>query len=348
MRILIAEDDEALANFVRQGLEAERYTVDVFADGEQARAAASEIEYDVVILDLNLPKLDGVSVLRQLRLKRPSLPVLVLTQRTRVEDRVQCLDTGADDYVPKQLSSASLDILHIRQDLVDKIRAAALSRRLPAAGTFLKKPPRSTSQNRVTGSAVPAIVALGTSTGGPKALQEILPLLPRDLSVPVLIVQHMPAGFTAPFSQRLNSLCSVSVREATHHQPLQPGMVYIAPAGMHMTVQRPSDSRAFICLNPQPENCLHIPSVDIMMKSVAETFKNLAMGIIMTGMGSDGAEGMKAIQRYGGLTIGQDEPSCTVYGMPRACAELGLLTRVVPLNQIPAQILQATRYRKRA
>src|SRR6202163_4364123 len=124
MRILIAEDDEALARFVRQGFESEHYSVDVFPDGEQARTAATQFEYDVVILDLNLPKLDGVSVLRHLRSKKPSLPVLVLTQRTRVEDRVQCLDTGADDYIPKQMSSASLDILHIRQDLVNKVHAA--------------------------------------------------------------------------------------------------------------------------------------------------------------------------------------------------------------------------------
>ena len=349
MRILIAEDDEALARFVRQGLEGEHYAVDVFPDGEQARAAASESEYDLVILDLNLPKLDGVSVLRHLRLKKPSLPVLVLTQRTRVEDRVQCLDTGADDYVPKQLSSTSLDILHIRHDLVAKIRAAGLSRKPPAPGTFLKKSPRpSLPEFPETASNVPVVVAIGSSTGGPKALQEILPLLPHDLSVPVLVVQHMPAGFTAPFAQRLNTLCSVTVREAAHREPLLPGVVYIAPAGMHMTVERPPTSRALLCLDTHPENYLHIPSVDIMMKSVAETFRNLAMGIILTGMGCDGAEGMNSIHRHGGLTIGQDEASCVVYGMPRACAEMGTLTRVVPLLQIPAQILQATRYRKRA
>jgi two-component system chemotaxis response regulator CheB len=189
---------------------------------------------------------------------------------------------------------------------------------------------------------------LGTSTGGPKALQEILPLLPRDLSVPILIVQHMPRGFTAPFAQRLNGLCSVKVCEAAHQEPVQPGVVYIAPAGRHMTVQRPSDSVTLICLDTLPKNCLHMPSVDVLMKSVASSFGNSAMGVIMTGMGSDGADGMKAIHRAGGLTVGQDEASCIVYGMPRACAELGVLNRVVPLSQIPAQILQATNYRKRA
>ena len=349
MRILIAEDDEALARFVRQGLEAERYSVDVFSDGEQARNAATEFEYDVVILDLNLPKLDGVSVLRHLRSKKPSVPVLVLTQRTRVEDRVQCLDTGADDYVPKQLSSTSLDILHIRHDLITKIRAAAQSRKAHAVDVLARKPPQSQSESREgLPLTTPAIVALGTSTGGPKALQDILPLFPRDLSVPILIVQHMPAGFTAPFAQRLNTLCAVTVREAAHREPIQPGVVYIAPAGFHMSVERLSNSRSIVCLDTHPEDYLHIPSVNVLMNSVAATFKNLALGVIMTGMGSDGAEGMSAIHRQGGVTIGQDEATCTVYGMPRACAELGILTRVVPLSQIPAQILQATRYRRRA
>lgn len=349
MRILIAEDDEALARFVRQGLEDEHYSVDVFPDGEQARTAATEREYDVVILDLNLPKLDGVSVLRHLRSKKPSLPVLVLTQRTRVEDRVQCLDTGADDYVPKHLSSTSLDILHIRADLVAKIRAAAQSRK-PSPGDLLaRKPPQPHSESRNIGDhTAPAIVALGTSTGGPKALQEILPLFPRDLSVPILIVQHMPPGFTAPFAQRLNTLCSVTVREATHREAILPGVAYIAPSGLHMSVERVSHSRTVLCLDPHPEDYLHIPSVDVLMKSVADAYKNLALGVIMTGMGSDGAAGMQSIHRQGGLTIGQDEATCTVYGMPRACAELGILSRVVPLSQIPAQILNATHYRKRA
>jgi two-component system, chemotaxis family, protein-glutamate methylesterase/glutaminase len=350
MRILIAEDDEALARFVRQGLEGEHYSVDVLSDGEQARTAATEFEYDVVILDLNLPKLDGVSVLRHLRTKKPSVPVLVLTQRTRVEDRVQCLDTGADDYVPKQLSPTSLDIIHIRQDLVTKIRAAAQSLPSHSPLALARKPSQSCLSETPPRCALPtpAIVAIGISTGGPKALQEILPLFPRDLSVPIVIVQHMPLGFTAPFAQRLNTLCSVTVREASHRDRLQPGVVYIAPAGIHLKVERSSNTHAVLCLDPQPEDSLHKPSVDVMMNSVAEAFGNRALGIIMTGMGSDGAEGMNAIHRRGGFTIGQDESTCTVYGMPRACADLGVLTRIVPLSQIPTLILYATRYRRRA
>jgi len=347
MRILIAEDDAALAGFVRQGLVGEHYAVDVVEDGEQARAMGSEFDYDLVILDLNLPKLDGVSVLRHLRLKRPSLPVLVLTQRSRVEDRVQCLDTGADDYVPKQLSSTSLDISHIREDLVAKIKAAAESRRVRDGLNLQRKPPRTADPaTKKVAHGTAAIVALGISTGGPKALQEILPILPVDLPVPILIVQHMPAGFIAAFAERLNSLCALSICEACHGAVVQPGVVYLAPAGFQMTVDRLPDSRTLIFLSGKAENQVHVPSVDVMMQSVASAFHSRAMGIIMTGMGSDGARGMKAIHHEGGLTVGQDEPSCAVYGMPRVCAEMGILDRVVPLSQIPHEILQATHYRK--
>ena len=250
MRILIAEDDAALAGFVRQGLVGEHYAVDVVEDGEQARAMGTEFDYDLVILDLNLPKLDGVSVLRHLRLKRPSLPVLVLTQRSRVEDRVQCLDTGADDYVPKQLSTASLDISHIREDLVAKIKAAAESRRLRDGLNLQRKPPRTADlRTRKVAHGAPAVIAVGISTGGPKALQEILPTLPVDLPVPILIVQHMPAGFIAAFAKRLNNLCALSICEASHGAKVEPGVVYLAPAGFQMTLDRLADSRTLIALS---------------------------------------------------------------------------------------------------
>jgi two-component system chemotaxis response regulator CheB len=174
----------------------------------------------------------------------------------------------------------------------------------------------------------------------------MLPTLPADLPVPILIVQHMPAGFTAPFAKRLNSLCAVSVCEASHGEVVRPGVVYLAPAGFHMTVNCPGNSRISISLSGEAQNQVHVPSVDVMMQSVAFAFRSQAMGIIMTGMGSDGAQGMKAIHGAGGFTVGQDEPSSVVYGMPRVCAEMGILDRVVPLSQIPYEILQATHYRK--
>ena len=325
------------------------FVVGTACSGDEALEKIPHLNPDVVTLDVEMPGIDGLETLRCIRTRFPR-PVIMVSSATVEDAKItfDALGAGAFDYVPKQLSSTSLDIIHIRRDLIAKLKAAAEShRRYPL--TLERKPPRPASTFNWEGFSVnPAIIAIGTSTGGPQALQEILMQFPSDLGVPVLIVQHMPPGFTKPFAERLDTLCAVKVQEAAHHEPLRRGVVYIAPAGIHITIERTSNALSLICLTPQPEDSLHIPSVDVMMESVVSSFRNLTMGVILTGMGCDGARGMTAIRRAGGITIGQDESSCAVYGMPRACAELGILQTVVPLSQIPQQILQATRYRKRA
>lgn len=190
--------------------------------------------------------------------------------------------------------------------------------------------------------AVPAIVAIGVSTGGPTALEQILPLFPSDFPIPILIVQHMPSGFTAPFAERLNMICSITVREATQQQTLQPAVAYIAPAGSHMRVVHSiTRGEPILLLDFHRGNALHMPSIDLLMKSVAEVYRNRAIGVIMTGMGHDGANGIAAIYKEGGLTIGQNEATCAVYSMPRACAEAGVLTKITSLARIPAEIIRA-------
>lgn len=318
--------------------------------GSEALAKIAGLDPDVVTLDVEMPGMDGLQTLRSIMAESPR-PVIMVSAATEkdAEATFRALGCGAFDYVPKQLSPTSLDILHIREDLLAKIRAAAHSTHSHAISTLLRKSPQSvTPEVRGPDSNAPLIVALGTSTGGPKALQEILPAFPADLAVPILIVQHMPPGFTAPFAQRLNAACAIAVCEAEHGQPIRPGVAYVAPAGKHMTVKRSSKSQTAVCLDTQPEKCLHIPSVDILMKSVADAFGRQALGVILTGMGCDGAEGMQAIYRLGGTTIGQDQASCAVYGMPRACAELRVLTRILPLAEIAAHVLQVTGQRKRA
>jgi two-component system chemotaxis response regulator CheB len=200
-------------------------------------------------------------------------------------------------------------------------------------------------RSAATTAQVPSIIAIGTSTGGPKALQEVLSALPGNLSVPIIIVQHMPLGFTGPFAKRLDALCALEVHEAANGELVESGHVYVAPAGKHLTIRRRNTSEATVCLSVLPRNVLHIPSVDVMMSSVAEVFHASAMGIILTGMGGDGAQGMQAIFRGGGRTLGQDQASCVVYGMPRSCEELGVLSEVVALADIPSRILAAVRYR---
>jgi two-component system chemotaxis response regulator CheB len=224
---------------------------------------------------------------------------------------------------------------------------------------------------------VPRIIVLGTSTGGPQALQGLLPELPRDLPVAMIVVQHMPPGFTEPLAKRLDGLSRVKVCEARHGQAVLPGTVYIAPAGRQTTLfripttgnlaagnravrasvaneaarnshvthpQSINAHRISICLSDTPSDTPHKPSVDITMRSVAEVFGSLTLGIILTGMGTDGLQGMTAIRDAGGLTIGQDEASSVVYGMPRCCAEHGVLQEVVPLSEVSRHILEAVHY----
>jgi two-component system chemotaxis response regulator CheB len=266
-------------------------------------------------------------------------PVIMVSAATETDAEVTrtALSAGAFDYISKQLSSSSLEITHIRADLVTKIRSAG-----HALGNGRKHVRSVTASADAPNIATPAVVAIGLSTGGPKALEQILPRLPADFPVPILIVQHMPVGFTRSLAQRLNSISSITVREASHREVIHPGWAYIAPAGLHMhVVPRLSDSKPMITLDHRPKDAEHMPSVDVLMKCVAEVFTNRAVGVIMTGMGSDGVEGMAAIFHQGGLTLGQDQASCTVYGMPRACAERGVLARVVSLSDIPRRIVQA-------
>jgi two-component system, chemotaxis family, protein-glutamate methylesterase/glutaminase len=360
-RVLVVDDSAFMRTALTRMIASEAgfEVVGTAASGGEALEKIPLLDPDVVTLDVEMPGLDGLQTLRAIMNKfpRPVLMVSSITEKN-AEATFDALSAGAFDYIPKQMSASSLDILHIRAELITKLRAAAFSRKVRESKGRGRKPPQSSGfevhelevhgEERGGPTPVPAIVVMGTSTGGPKALQEILPLLPRDLPVPILIVQHMPPGFTAAFARRLDALCAVTVRQAAHRDRIRPATVYLAPAGMHMTVERANDLRSFIRLDPRPENCIHVPSVNILMKSVADSFKNSAMGVIMTGMGSDGAEGMMAIHRKGGFTVGQDELTCTVYGMPRVCAEMGSLNSIVPLSEIPAQILQATRYRKRA
>jgi two-component system chemotaxis response regulator CheB len=354
VRVLVVDDSAFMRTALSRMIASESgfEVVATARSGPDALEKIASLDPDVVTLDVEMPGIDGVETLRRImnQFPRPVIMVSAATERG-ADATFDALAAGAFDYIPKQLSPASLDIFHIRTDLVAKIQVAAQSRTSPH-DLHYRKPPQSASPEPQTRNfasppfpSTPAIVALGTSTGGPRALQQILPRLPGDLPIPILIVQHMPPGFTHPFAQRMDTLCSVKVREAIHGEVILPGVVYLAPSGLHMSIKRPASSGATICLNSIPKDSLHIPSVDVLMKSVAETYKNLAMGVIMTGMGSDGAEGMKAIHRQGGLTIGQDEASCTVYGMPRACAQLGVLTHVASLSEIPGQILQAARYR---
>ncbi len=351
IRVLVADDSAFMRTAITRMIDSDPVlrVLGGAQTGHEAIEKIKTLKPDVLTLDVEMPGMNGLDALRHI-MKYCPLPVIMVSSLTQegAEVTLEALDIGAFDYVPKQSSFVSLDIVKIRDDLIAKIKAAAESgTRRPM--TPVTAAPAATSRAIVTPAPkIPAtVVALGTSTGGPKALQEILPLFPGDLQVPVLVVQHMPVGFTGPFAKRLNGISRIKVQEAIQEEELQPGVVYIAPAGQHMTVYRRGTSRIALRLGRTPEGLLHMPSVDVMMSSVAEVFRSLTLGVIMTGMGADGVKGMIAIRQQGGFNVGQDEHSCTVYGMPRSAAEAGVLHRVVPLMQIPDQIMQLTHYRSK-
>jgi len=354
IQVLVADDNAFMRTAITRMIESDPdLRVGATAqNGPEALELAASLHPDVVTLDVKMPGLNGLEILKRLMEENP-LPVIMVSSETEegTETSLEALEAGAFDCVAKQKSVGSLDIVKIREELIAKIKAAAESgrrtRRPRAASKSSPPSPTPSSSLAKEPGIIATVVAVGTSTGGPKALQEMLPLLPADLPTGVLIVQHMPAGFTGPFARRLDKTCRMSVREASHQEPVKAGAIYIAPAGQHMTVTRRSSAQADIHLSTSPEGMLHVPSVDVMMLSVAQTFGAHAMGVIMTGMGADGVRGMQAIGQAGGLTVGQDEASCAVYGMPRSCAESGVLQRVVPLLGIPEQIMLATRYRPR-
>ncbi|TAK26888.1 MAG: chemotaxis response regulator protein-glutamate methylesterase [Chloroflexota bacterium] len=336
IRVLVVDDSAfmrvALARLLASdpGIE----VIDTAHTGTEAVKKVLELQPDVVTMDVEMPGMNGLAALREIMHKRPT-PVLMVSSLTTegAQATLEALELGAVDFIPKQLSQVSLDIVRIQPALVAKVRAAAAARpraiTRPASGAA---PARWTVRPDSRVKRLNAI-AIGSSTGGPKALQEVIPNLPARLSIPVLVVQHMPPTFTGPMADRLNRLSAVNVKEAVDGEPLISGTVYIAPGGWHLEVSK-QGALCYVKLSKTPAEVPHIPSVDVMMLSVARSYAGSVLGIILTGMGSDGLQGMTEIKRKGGVTIAQDEQTSCVYGMPQACVQKGVVDYILPLNQV--------------
>ncbi len=312
-------------------------------DGEEGYNLVKNKRPDVVTLDIEMPKVDGLTALERIMKDCPT-PVLMVSSLTveGAEATLKALELGAVDFIPKGMSYVNMDIVKIKEDLIAKVRAIAKKESLRETLRRL----RSITEDKKNGSAEAAVIqnkkiengynviGIGISTGGPLSLQKFLPNISPKVTKPILIVQHMPPMFTKSLAERLNSICKHEVKEAEDNETVKNGYIYIAPGGKHMTVYRKSSVENAIRISDQPSDTLHKPSVDVMLNSVADTYSNKTLSIIMTGMGRDGTEGVQKIKNLGGQCIAQDEASCVVYGMPKSIVDSGLADAVVPLEKI--------------
>ncbi|WP_017905097.1 protein-glutamate methylesterase/protein-glutamine glutaminase [Pseudomonas asplenii] len=307
---------------------------------------------DVLVLDVEMPRMDGISFLKKLMAERPT-PVVICSTLTEkgAATTMEALAAGAVAIVTKPQGNLRQFLVDATEELVTAIKAASqasLKRIAINAPTPATVPPKLTADAILPDNGAAAmtrtterIVALGTSTGGTQALEYVLTALPR-VCAGIVIVQHMPEKFTAAFAARLDSLCQIEVREARHGDRVVPGRALIAPGGRHMLLKR-SGAQYVVDIVDGPPVSRHKPSVDVLFRSVARSAGANATGIIMTGMGDDGARGLREMYDAGAYTLGQDEASCVVYGMPKEARKLDAVHREIPLEQIPAYILKGNR-----
>ena len=331
MRVLVVDDSAFMRKIITNMINSDPQLIVVGTafDGLDALKKISQLRPDVITLDVNMPRMDGLTTLKRIMKQHP-LPIIMLSAATQegAETTFTALKLGAVDYIPKPSGQISLDIEKVRNELVDKIKTAAQAK-------IVTHEPETCSPVRIKQKVKEKIITIGASTGGPPALEEILGQLPKN-TPPILIVQHMPSGFTHSFAKRLDRLCSFEIKEAEDGDTINQGQALIAPGGYHMTVTR--DWRIQLDCGPTEHGVR--PAVDPMMRTTAEIYGSETIGVILTGMGRDGASGMKAIKKRGGRTIAQDEATCTVFGMPKVAIQQGSIDKILPLSKIPKQILK--------
>jgi two-component system chemotaxis response regulator CheB len=340
-RVLVIDDSALMRKLISQMLEKDPSieVVGTAMDGEFGLKKIEELNPHVVTLDLEMPRMDGMETLRQI-MRKHRVPVIIVSSHSTegASSTFKALALGAFDFVAKPRDGASAQMADISNELIVKIKAAAKAQP-PRMNTSPSFAPMRVEKATHPPTAPPSkVVAIGISTGGPNALQEMLSRLPADFPGTLLIVQHMPEGFTEMFARRLNECCGIQVKEAQSGDMLQAGRALICPGNRHMRVRRMPLGDVVLLSDEERVNG-HRPSVDVLFKSVAQEMGPRALGVLMTGMGEDGAEGLGVMKATGAITIAQDESSCVVYGMPKAAIERGYAQRVVSLEMLPNTLL---------
>ncbi len=334
IRVIVVDDSAFMRKSISMMLEQDPQikVVATARDGAEAIEKIKIFKPDIVTLDVEMPRMDGLTALKII-MKECPVPVLMVSSLTveGAEATLEALKLGAVDFIPKQLSYVSLDIIKIKDELIQKVKSIVNSKYIQrrifrrdveiSNGTKVKKVRKNFE-----------VVAIGVSTGGPIALQEVLPKIPNDFPAGIVIAQHMPPNFTKLLAERLNAISKIEVREAQNGDVVKPGLALIAQGGKNLVFENSYNGKV-VKITDKP-NTLYKPSVDVMMESVSEVFGDKVLGVIMTGMGKDGFEGLKKVKAKGGYIIAQSEETCVVYGMPKAVVDAGLADSIVPLDKI--------------
>jgi len=336
VRVLVVDDSALMRKLIPQMLASDESieVVGTAMDGTFCLKKIEELKPNVVTLDLEMPGMNGIDTLKEIMRRQP-VPVIVFSSHSIEGATVtmKALGLGAFDFVTKP-KDASAHMVETSRELIAKVKAASECKLKPR---MLSGKPPAPEKLPASNASPTKVVAIGVSTGGPQALEYVLTQLPADFPGAVTIVQHMPDGFTDMFARRLDEVCPMRVKEAQSGDLLQAGRVLICPGSRHMKVKRlPLGDIAVLSDEPRVNG--HRPSADVLLRSVADEFKANAVGVLMTGMGDDGAEGLGAIKKEGGMTVAQNEESCVVYGMPKAAIERGYAIRVVGLDVMAATI----------
>jgi two-component system chemotaxis response regulator CheB len=351
IRVLVVDDSTVIRRLLSDALNADP-SIEVAAtaaNGKIALAKIPQINPDIITLDMEMPEMDGLTTLTELRKLYPKLPVIMFSTMTQrgAQSTLEALSRGANDYVtkPANVGSVNAAIQNVQTELLPKIK-------MFCPGIAMKPAPIARpviGVNRLSGFTAPNpskpihprridVVVMGASTGGPNALSAVLPRIPVDFPVPILIVQHMPPVFTAHLAERLNQQSKIHVHEAVDGDNIEAGGAWIAPGDFHMTIRRQGTHLKASLNKETPENSCR-PAVDVLFRSVAQTFGANTLGVVMTGMGHDGQRGAGVVRDAGGLILVQDEATSVVWGMPGSVANAGLAHQVVPLNRIADEIL---------
>jgi len=334
VRVLVIDDSALMRKLIPQILarDSSIQVVGTAMDGEFGLKKIEELKPQVVTLDLEMPRMDGMETLRQIT-RRYQLPVIIVSSHSTegAAATFKALAVGAFDFVTKPKDAVSSRMDDVARELISKIKVAARTEIPRVRATLAPEPVRVRKPQMQEARLPNKVVAIGISTGGPNALQYLLAQIPASFPGAIVVVQHMPDGFTEMFAKRLNECCSLEVKEARSGDVLLAGRVLICPGNRHIRVRR-MPLGDMVVLSDEDRVNGHRPSADVLFQSAADEFGPDAIGVIMTGMGEDGAEGLGAMKRAGALTIAQDERSCVVYGMPKAAVERGYAQRVVSLE----------------